>query len=197
MFNYLITTVSSSFSNFLKSWDAWKFVNSLVQQCWRWCKALHSLSVSGKDFSFMAKVISASLTGTLEPKSLALSALSTPGRKKSLKDLNFSTVLRVLTRKINAVSTYESEIFQTALCILKKKKTPNCRRIKKCWISKNKNKNYLEEWSHLEQRFLGEQALFQESLVEVCQKFAAPLLYHLQEGTIHHLCWLFTKGIYI
>ena len=87
--NYLITTVSSSLSNFLKSWDAWKFVNSLVQQCWRWCKALHSLSVSGKDFCFMAKFISAFLTGTLEPKSLALSALSTPGGKKSLKDLTF------------------------------------------------------------------------------------------------------------
>ena len=87
--NYLITTVSSSFSNFLKSWDAWKFVNSLVQQCWRWCKAVQSLSVSGKDFTFLAKVISACLTGTLEPKSLALSALSTPGEKKSLKDLTF------------------------------------------------------------------------------------------------------------
>ena len=66
----------------------------------------------------MAKFISAFLTGTLEPKSLALSALSTPGGKKIVKRLNFRTVLRVLSRKINPYQLLHiSGTFQTAIRI--------------------------------------------------------------------------------
>ena len=86
----------------------------------------------------MAKVISASLTGTLEPKSLALSALSTPGGKKIVKRLNFRTVLRVLTRKINAVSTYILAVnFKQRFAY--QKKIVKSSEDKKILISKNEN----------------------------------------------------------